>query len=523
MIRTAFGKVALFALTTAVAGVAMVGCSGSDVASKKTPSGEVADGKTGDIGLNLQPVSGVLVNVISYKVTQGAGGAVVKSGNIPVPGTGADFSFGTPLPVGTGYMLSLDAVSVDGKATCAGGAGPFNVVANQAVDVTPVLTCTDITTGQQIVDVDVETTACPDISFDYVVATPKGQDVGKKISVLSNAVSASATALSYSWKIATPAVGSFANALVKDTELTCNNQGENVLVTITATNGECSKSLSTKVSCANVLCGNGTVDPGETCDKQNDPTCPADCTQVCGDGVLEGTEVCEPAGTAVCGSDCKPRTSVCGDGFFTPSPTEECDNSATPNGAPAGKTCTADCKIDTSSPAACGNGTVEAGETCDGAGTAYATADCGFVWGPDTAVNHGGRDSQCKPISSAACTACETASECAELISTSGLTANAAEGPAVGTPRARLYNEVLDCVRDTHCAAGLPIDCYCGTASGPACDAGNGNGVCRTAIERGLETTNPADINARLTNLTLGGGLALARVSCDQAACTECL
>jgi hypothetical protein len=514
VIRTAFGKVALFALTAAVASVATMGCS-SDVGSKKTDGGEVADGKHGQVGLNLQPVSGVTINVVAYKVTQGAGGAVVKSGNLPVPGTGADFSFGVPLPVGTGYVLSLEAVSVDGKVTCAGSAGPFNIVANQAVDITPTLTCTDITTGQPIIDVNVVTSACPDITFDYVIATPSSADVGKKIGVLSNAVSGAAKPLTYSWQIATASVGSFANPLVKDTELTCNGDGQNVLVTVTANNGECSKSLSTKVSCANVLCGNGVVDPGETCDKALSATCPADCTQVCGDGVVEGTETCEPANTAVCNATCTARPAVCGDGFLTPP--EACDPST------GDMNCEANC-TPKAGPAVCGNGTVEAGETCDNpGGNNYLITDCGDTWGAETAVGTGGKDSACKPITSAACLSCENGSECSELIGTSSLMGSATEGPAMGTARTALYNEVLDCVRDTHCATGLVIDCYCGTASGPQCDAGNGNGVCRSVIERGLETTNPSDINARLTNLTLGGGLALARVSCDQNNCTQCL
>lgn len=519
MIRSAFGKFALIALTTAVAGAAMVSCS-SDTSSKKTGGGELADGKHGQIGLNLQPVSGVLINVVAYKVTQGA--TVVKAGNLPVPGTGADFSFGVPLLVGTGYTLSLEAVSVDGKVTCAGSAGPFDIVANQGVDITPTLTCTDITTGLPYVDVNVVTSACPDITFDYVVATPSATDVGKTISLLSNAVSASATALTYSWQLATASVGTFVNPLLKDATLTCANDGQNVLVTVTADNGECTKSLSTKISCANVLCGNGTVDPGETCDKATDPTCPTDCTQVCGDGKVEGTETCEPGNTNVCGADCKARPPVCGDTFVTAP--EACDPSATPNGAPAGSTCNADCTVTGPAPVVeCGNGIVEAGETCDNAAGNYLIADCGGKWGPETALAQGGRVDDCNVITPAACLACENASECAELVGTALLSGNAIEGPALGTPRPALYNEVLDCVRDTHCATGLIIDCYCGTASGAACDAGNGNGACRTQIERGVETTNPSDVQARLTNLTLGGGLAMARVQCDQNNCTQCL
>jgi hypothetical protein len=501
VIRTAFGKVALLALTTAMAAGAVVGCSG-DVTDKPASGGVVADGKHGQVGLNLVPVSGVTINVVSYKVTQGAGGAVVKSGNLPVPGTASEFSFGVPLPVGTGYVLSLEAVSTDGKVTCAGGAGPFNVTANQTIDITPTLTCTDITTGQTASTVEVTTSACPDISFDYVIATPKGTDVGKSISLLSNATSASSATLKYSWKLATASVGTFSNPLIKDTSLHCDAQGDNVKVTVTADNGECTKSLSTTVSCANVLCGNGVLDAGETCDKALDPACPADCTAQCGDGVVEYHETCEPPNTAACKADCTARPASCSDGFVTPP--EACDPTATPNGAPAGATCNADCTV--SQPASCGDGIVTAPETCDNpGGDNYAIANCGDSWGA-------GSKNDCQVITSASCASCEAGSECAELTD-----------PAILSTAARkeLFWKTLDCVRDTGCATGLALDCYCGTVSSAQCDAGNGNGVCKSIIEASLETTNPTEIVNRFSNPTLGGGLALALIACDKNNCVS--
>jgi hypothetical protein len=168
----------------------------------------------------------------------------------------------------------------------------------------------------------------------------------------------------------------------------------------------------------------------------------------------------------------------------------------------------------------CGDGNVDEGEDCDHeGGNNYLEDDCGDVWGSASGEN--GSASACVSITPLACTICEGASECAELMDNGILTGNAIEGPATGTPRHALYNETLDCVRDTNCAAGNVLDCYCGTVSASQCDAGNGDGVCKTVIERGLETTNPTEISNRLTNVTLGGGLALARVACDKINCEE--
>ncbi len=505
MIRSAFGKVALLTLTTAIAGLSVAGCSG-DIDSKKSP----VDGKQGQAGLNLQPVSGVTVDTVTYTVTQGVGGAVVKTGNLAVPGTGVDFSFGVPLPVGTDYHLSLSATSVDGKVTCVGGlpAG-FNIIANETIDITPTLTCTDITTGQPIVLVDVVNTACPDLTFDYVVATPKSAKLGSAINLLTNAVSASAKPVTYSWVTSAP-LGAITPPTSKTPSLACTTAGDLVTVTVTASNGECTKSLSTKVSCVNAACGNGVIDAGETCDTALSPTCPSDCTlPVCGDGNTEAPETCEPGNTAACGANCQARVPACGDGFING--TEVCDGTVFPAGTAAGSTCANACQTITPPVMAgvCGDSVVGAGETCD----PPFTSNCGGVQANALA----GASPACTAIESAACGACvDTAGlgafDCATL------TGNAAAGPAAGQPLKNLCYKLLDCMYDTKCAAADPVDCYCGT-SGTACQTGGGNGKCKAEIEASLETTLFGDIGARIGDPSTAGGTAVVRLDGARSAC----
>lgn len=169
----------------------------------------------------------------------------------------------------------------------------------------------------------------------------------------------------------------------------------------------------------------------------------------------------------------------------------------------------------------CGNGKVEGDELCDHpSGNNYLEDDCGDVWG--TGSGETGAESACLEITPAGCALCEQMTECEELTHPDILGGGAAvEGPATGVKRVALHNEVLDCVRDTNCAANTPLDCYCGTVSSAQCDAGSGNGLCKIPIERGLETTNPTEISNRLSNVTLGGGLALARVACDLNNCVD--
>ncbi len=159
---------------------------------------------------------------------------------------------------------------------------------------------------------------------------------------------------------------------------------------------------------AGPACGNGKLDPGETCDDGNTTSgdgCSSDClvetgfacgepgtlclsTHTCGNGIVEDLEGCDDHNTANgdgCSSSCQLEAgwtcpvpgircsaASCGDGIVAGF--EECDLGAT-NGTGVG--CTVDCKIQqgwdcppmtTCSQTVCGDGTVE--------GFPYGTEEC---------------------------------------------------------------------------------------------------------------------------------------------------
>jgi cysteine-rich repeat protein len=62
-------------------------------------------------------------------------------------------------------------------------------------------------------------------------------------------------------------------------------------------------------ACVGASCGNGNVEPGETCEPPGTPTCDASCQAiVCGDGVRAGTEQCDDSNTTNldgCSATCK--------------------------------------------------------------------------------------------------------------------------------------------------------------------------------------------------------------------------
>ena len=77
--------------------------------------------------------------------------------------------------------------------------------------------------------------------------------------------------------------------------------------------------------CRPARCGDGVIDPGETCEEPGAAPCRTDCTTgTCGDGVRDPWEACEPALDAGCRGDC--TMPFCGDARLDPG--EACDDGA---------------------------------------------------------------------------------------------------------------------------------------------------------------------------------------------------
>lgn len=515
--KSLIGKLGMLALLATVGGAVGVGCSSNNVPGAGHQAG--SEGPQGEVTLKLVPVSGVTLNSVHYTVTNSAGGPV-SEGDLPTPGDAKDFSFGLSLPVGTGYNLSLSAASAElnDDVTCSGASAPFNVTSNTATAFSLTLTCFDNTKGSLIGNVDVKTDACPRIVFDYVVATPATATIvapKNKIAVAAKAHDLDSKTLTYSWKIANPAVGTFAPTTGATSDLTCLTQGLGQVVTVTASNGECTKTLTTTVSCKSLECGNGVVDPTETCDTALAPPCPSDCTYSCGDGVAEApAEDCDPGSTTnpVCNETCHFRpTNVCGDGFING--TEKCDITAAgvaifPAGTPAGSTCNA-CTSVTSPQITCGDGVVAGTEVCD-----VKTTDATYGQICNTSCT--------AKVSTAACVACENAGDCFESVSNClGVAA-----PFTAAQQATCYS-VMTCIEQSNCLDGTGSlgACYCGSldtgpcGAAPFTGAGSPNGPCVDIIKAGFpEFTTNQDILGGLFATDFPSGAAMKRLNCQKTA-----
>ncbi len=132
------------------------------------------------------------------------------------------------------------------------------------------------------------------------------------------------------------------------------------------------------------VCGNGKVQQGEVCDDGNRISgdgCRADCKkiEICGDKILDAGEVCDDGNRISgdgCRADCK-KIEVCGDKVIDAN--EQCDDGNIVSGdgcsatcmieavavAPSTSTTSSPTVVTSSTPAVCGNNSVEIGEQCD--------------------------------------------------------------------------------------------------------------------------------------------------------------
>jgi cysteine-rich repeat protein len=169
----------------------------------------------------------------------------------------------------------------------------------------------------------------------------------------------------------------------------------------------CTGAANSLSTCTGGACGNAVVNTGEVCDGGTGPAgippnsprntagCDSDCTfPSCGDGLFNNLagEACDAAAlpTATCNTNC--TVSACGDGRRNPNAgaNEACDDGNTLAGDGCSPTCQQEtgftCTglangLSTCTGAACGNGTLNPGETCDPAPagslpTATCNVDC---------------------------------------------------------------------------------------------------------------------------------------------------
>lgn len=196
-------------------------------------------------------MSGVRIDSVHYTVTQHTPTNLIREGTLPTLGSGAAFAVGLELPRGSSYRLNLSGVSVEGGTflSCTGSVGPFSI----APGITPFLeldlTCVNNTSGSLSPGLAIETDACPQVDISQVTALPAIAEVSSTIELVVVAQDTQGRNLSYTWSLENPSLGSFQDVALSHARLTCLALAEGALVTVSASNGQCSTSALVQISC----------------------------------------------------------------------------------------------------------------------------------------------------------------------------------------------------------------------------------------------------------------------------------
>lgn len=306
------------------------------------------------------------------------------------------------------------------------------------------------------------------------------------------------------------------------------------------------------------VCGNGVIEPGETCDPQTScPVCkvPDMCLAVSATGSADSCNISctiSPVSACAAGDGCCPEgcsaegdsdcSTSCGNGSVEPN--ETCDgngDNACPTNCDDGVACTVDytsgspghCNVvctnvpvtaalsgdgccppgasantDSDCVAECGNGKTEQGEECDDGNRAAGdgcTAECKRESPIERCIAQleGDRLPEC-----ARCN-CE---KCQDRV----LECYASDSPADN----ELCTSLVECGLTRMCASET---CYCGTSPLTSCIFGTGNGPCKAEVEAAGRTSIPGDLVTRSTNTSYPLGRANTLAACARENCaTEC-
>jgi hypothetical protein len=231
----------LAALTFAAGG--LTGCG----ATPDLPGQGDATG--GNLALALD-AGGITLTSVDYVIV-GPGG-FTKAGSIDLHASNTLAAVIGGIPAGSGYSITLSAVSSDGRATCGGSAG-FDVIARTTTPVSVTLDChVGATTGS--VSVNGTVNVCPVVDGVDAAATDLFLGASVALNGTAHDSDAGPAALTLSWSASQ---GRLSTSTGPSTTFTCSAPGD-AIVTFGASDGDpsCSGSQNVTIHCS--------VDPSTT-------------------------------------------------------------------------------------------------------------------------------------------------------------------------------------------------------------------------------------------------------------------
>jgi hypothetical protein len=323
-----------------IVGCTLSGCGVSgEVLSVAAPAPVEAGTDSGDGGSSVDAGSDCALEVpdgavVHYVVTQD--GNEVLEGDIVVD----DPAETVTVLVGGLPPGEHDITFIAGGAPCmsCSGDAPFAVETGQATSVGVNLVCRDEDDDGVLISGGSPPSCDLDV-LRFYTALPRATGLQSAIALTAGADDVNGQQPEFEWSAS---AGSISGASGPMATFSCDGVAGKPMISLTlraqVEGALCEQRTSFEVECV-ANCGNGIIDPGETCDTADPATsdCPPDCTMpACGDGVVESLETCEPPGTGDCDATCHGLDASCGNGVVEPG--EECE-------PPATSDCALDCRV----------------------------------------------------------------------------------------------------------------------------------------------------------------------------------
>jgi hypothetical protein len=252
-------KMAMLALGVCSVG-SLIGCGDNGPTQAESPA------TTGEVGLSLQIPNGTTIDSASYSITGPVG--FIKNGTINAAGTTTLSAVIGGIPAGTGYQISVLAMTADASTTCTGTA-TFDITARLTTSAVVPMACLEKPrTGSVLVNGKLN--ICPTI--DGLSANPAEVQVGGTIALSSAAHDSDAgpSPLSFGW---TTSAGTLSDAAAKNPTFTCTTPGT-VTLRLSVGDGDpaasCADASTVQVTCSPAPKTPGTYVAG---DFHNHTTC----------------------------------------------------------------------------------------------------------------------------------------------------------------------------------------------------------------------------------------------------------
>src|SRR5262249_46826489 len=133
------------------------------------------------------------------------------------------------IPVGTGYTVTLSAVSTDGAVTC-GGSASFSIAAGATADISVLLQCNGTAPEARSHSIMGQPYECA--TPGSITALPAEATIGSSMMLTATATGANPSGLTYSWSAPS---GTFSAPTSAATNFTCSATGT---ITLTVAVGD---------------------------------------------------------------------------------------------------------------------------------------------------------------------------------------------------------------------------------------------------------------------------------------------